>query len=72
MKNKGTGMNYVALRQAIQGKSIMFGGYNNDDDEDNNEAIKELVSYAKQHGYYPQSSQFYEKLINDELSWQQQ
>jgi hypothetical protein len=37
MKNNGTGMNYVALRQAIQGKLLMFGGYNNDDDEDNND-----------------------------------
>ena len=34
MKNNGTGMNYVALRQAIQGKLLMFGGFNNDDDED--------------------------------------
>ena len=36
------------------------------------EMIKELVNYAKQHGHYPQHSQFYSKVIQDELDWQSQ
>lgn len=41
-------------------------------EESQDEAIKELVSFAQQHGYYPANSHLYSKMIQDELSWQQQ
>ncbi len=44
----------------------------NGNEKSENDLIKEFITYAQSHGYYPNESQFYRQIIQDELSWQEQ
>lgn len=70
IQSKKRHVNFSKLKQKLERVSSSESERPTASKTHEKEMIKELVNYAKQHGHYPQHSQFYSKVIQDELDWQ--